>query len=314
MSNLDTSSEAVECAAARPEAGELESLATRYANLGGGLTVRRALPNRARRLIGAWCFLDHFGPLAVAGDSRLDVPPHPHIGLQTVTWLISGEVLHRDSLGNEQLIRPGQLNIMTAGHGIAHSEESPEAADDELHGAQLWLALPDRDRGCEPAFAHHAELPAKQAGEARVTVFAGEYDGLASPARLYSPVVGLELNIAADESLDLPLNAEFEHGILVLDGWLDCGRQRLDRGTLFYAAPGRRALTLEAKNGTRAIVVGGRPMEESVLLWWNFVARTGEEMRQAREDWQAGDRFGTVEGYPGQRLEAPELSTRLRSG
>lgn len=313
MSNLDRSGEAVQCAAGRAEAGELESLATRYAELGGGMTVRRALPNRGRRLIGAWCFLDHFGPFKVAGGSRLDVPPHPHIGLQTVTWLVSGEVLHRDSLENEQLIRPGQLNLMTAGRGIAHSEESPDGASGELHGVQLWLALPDRDRGCEPAFHHHAKLPATESGAARLTVFAGAHGDLESPARVYSPVVGMELDVAADDNLDLPLNPGFEHGILVLDGALNCGRQRLDRGTLFYAAPGRRALALEARGGTRAIVVGGEPMHESVLLWWNFVARSASEMREAREDWEAHRRFGPVSRYPGERLNAPELSARLKS-
>src|SRR5690606_19665891 len=148
-----------------------------------GQSVRRALPRKGRRTVGSWCFADHIGPSVVDGSPGLGIGPHPHIGLQTVTWLLSGEVLHRDSLGSEQLIRPGQLNLMSAGNGVAHSEESPAGAGGELHGIQLWVAQPERTRHGEPAFEHHASLPQVEQDSALVTVLVGEFGGVASQAR-----------------------------------------------------------------------------------------------------------------------------------
>ena len=151
----------------------------------GDIEVRRLLPLRHRRSVGAWCFVDHYGPMSVDGVAGMQVPPHPHIGLQTVTWLLDGNVLHRDSLGSEQMIRPGQLNLMTAGRGIAHSEESPGEHDPRLHGVQLWLALPEAQRQVAPAFEHHAELPVAGLAGFEVTVFAGSLAGAQSPATVF---------------------------------------------------------------------------------------------------------------------------------
>ena len=170
-------------------APEAERTMARLARV-GDIEVRRLLPLRRRRSVGAWCFVDHYGPMSVDGVAGMQVPPHPHIGLQTVTWLIEGGVLHRDSLGSEQMIRPGQLHLMTAGHGIAHSEESPDGHDPGLHGVQLRLALPEADRQVAPAVQHPAELPVTGLGGLRATAFAGALAGVRSPARVYSPLVG----------------------------------------------------------------------------------------------------------------------------
>src|SRR6201981_3763910 len=175
-----------------PDAAEAELTEARLARV-GDVEVRRLLPLRRRRSVGAWCFVDHYGPMSVDGVAGMQVPPHPHIGLQTVTWLLEGNVLHRDSLGSEQMIRPGQLNLMTAGHGIAHAEESPEDHDPGLHGVQLWLGLPDAHRQVAPDFEHHAELPALRLGGLDATVFAGSLADVTSPARVFSGVVGAEL-------------------------------------------------------------------------------------------------------------------------
>src|SRR6202042_2356257 len=174
------------------EKNALELTEARNARV-GDMTVRRLLPLRLRRSVGAWCFIDHYGPMDVDGVTGMLVPPHPHIGLQTVTWLLAGNVLHRDSLGSEQMIRPGQLNLMTAGRGIAHAEESPPEHDPVLHGVQLWVALPDATRHVSPAFEHHPQLPTTRVGDFAVRVFMGELAGARSDATAFSPIVGAEL-------------------------------------------------------------------------------------------------------------------------
>jgi len=283
-----------------------ERIATRDAVLGAGMTIRRALPSRQRRMIGAWCFLDHFGPVDVSRGDGLRVGPHPHIGLQTVTWPLQGEILHRDTLGYTQLIRPGQLNVMTAGRGIAHSEESPGARPPGLHGAQLWIALPDADRHCEPAFDHHPRLPVLQRDGVTITLLAGAALGERSPAKIYSPLVGLDLAMPGAAATALPLQPEFEYGVLVLEGEVSVEDESLAIGTLLYLGCGRGALRLRASAAARALLVGGKPFGEEVLLWWNFVARTKTEISAAQADWEAS-RFGEVRGYPGERLPAPPL-------
>src|ERR1700735_5581948 len=231
----------------------------------GDMTVRRLLPLRLRRSVGAWCFVDHYGPMSVDGMAGMQVPPHPHIGLQTVTWLLSGNVLHRDSLGSEQLIRPGQLNLMTAGRGIAHSEESPAEHDPLLHGVQLWVALPDASRHIEPAFAHHPELPVTGVGGFVATVFAGSLAGARSPARMFSEIVGAELAAPRDASGAVALAPAHEHVIFAATG----------------AGPGRERVAVSAPAGSRLFLLGGRPLGERLLLWWNLVARTPEEIEAA---------------------------------
>jgi len=292
---------------AGPRQPVMQRIATRDAVLGAGMTIRRALPGRHRRMVGAWCFLDHFGPVDVSRGAGLRVGPHPHIGLQTVTWPLEGEIVHRDSLGCLQPIRPGQLNLMTAGRGISHSEESPAHRPPGLHGAQLWIALPDANRDCEPAFDHHAELPVLRRDDVTITVLLGEAFGERSPGKIYSPLVGIDLTTQGDAGTRVPLQPGFEYGALVLQGGVLLEDEPLAIGTFLYLGCGRESLRLRASAAARVLLIGGEPFGEEVLLWWNFVARTRVEIEAARSDWEAGRRFGEVRGYPGGRLAAPPL-------
>jgi quercetin 2,3-dioxygenase len=276
----------------------------------GDLTVRRLLPLRLRRSVGAWCFIDHYGPMSVDGVTGMAVPPHPHIGLQTVTWLLSGNVLHRDSLGSEQMIRPGQLNLMTAGRGIAHAEESPLEHDPELHGVQLWVALPEASRLTEPEFEHHPELPFLQADGLMITVFMGDLAGIHSPATTFSRLLGAELSARRDVQTRLALNPDFEHVIFVADGAAEVAGAGLRPGQLLYLPTGHDAVGLAAPNGSTMLLLGGVPLGERLLMWWNFVARTPQEIQAAVTDWDAG-RFGDVGGYAGDPLKAPPLRSDL---
>jgi len=284
----------------------IQRIATRDAVLGESMVIRRALPTRQRRMVGAWCFLDHFGPVDVSKGDGMRVGPHPHIGLQTVTWPLQGEILHRDSLGCVQTIRPGQLNVMTAGHGIVHSEESPRDRPPSLHGAQLWIALPGTDRHCEPAFDHHPQLPVLERDGVVITLLAGEAFGERSPARLYTPLIGLDLALAESSSTLLPLRPDFEYGVMMLQGEASIEREQLAIGAFLYLGCGRARLHVQSGGSARVLLVGGLPFGEEVLLWWNFVARTSAEISAARADWEA-HRFGEVRGYPGARLTAPPL-------
>ena len=281
-------------------------LPTRDAVLGEGMTIRRALPHRERRLIGAWCFLDHFGPVATAGGDGLRVGPHPHSGLQTFSWPLAGEILHRDSLGYEQLIRPGQVNLMTAGRGISHSEESPRQRSPWLHGAQLWIALPESERHCDPAFAHYDDLPVLERGGFRITVLAGEALGEQAPTRVFSPLVGLDLSCAEQAATTLALCPEFEYGVLVLAGEAGVAGHALPPGRLLYLGSGRQRLAVRSAGEARLLLIGGLPFAEEILMWWNFVGRSRGELVRAVDDWNAAhERFGAVRGYAGERLPAP---------
>jgi quercetin 2,3-dioxygenase len=284
----------------------LEITAARLARV-GDLTVRRLLPLRLRRSVGAWCFVDHYGPQSVDGVTGMLVPPHPHIGLQTVTWLLAGNVLHRDSLGSEQMIRPGQLNLMTAGRGIAHAEESPAVHDPVLHGVQLWVALPETSRHVAPAFEHHGELPAARLGGFRATVFMGELAGATSDATAFSPIVGAELTAAAAPArCVLPLQPEFEHVLFAVAGSAEANGVALEPGQLLYLPPDREQALLVAPEGSCVLLLGGVPLGEQLLMWWNFVARTPDEIAAATASWGAGE-FGAVGGYQGEPLRAPAL-------
>jgi len=295
----------------QPSAAAVEEVAPILADL-GAITVRRLLPRKARRLVGPWCFLDVFGPVKQAGLKPMDVPPHPHIGLQTVTWLFAGDALHRDSLGSEARAVPGSLNLMTAGRGIAHSEETPSDAAGAVHGVQLWIALPGAHRDTAPAFNHYAERPHVDVPGGRVTVILGRMWEVSPPGRTFSPLIGAE--IAADRAprVVVPLDPSFEHAVVPIDSGLALEERALASDTLYYLGTGRDeiCLTVEPGRRPRALLLGGAPLGESVLMWWNFVARTAEEIVSAREDWQAGRRFGEVRGYPGQRLEAPAYVAR----
>lgn len=355
MTNLDAAPAEVLCDD-RPapgtavEPGSIEVLEARDVPLGGprAMTVRRTLPQRRRSFIGAWCFVDHYGPDDVSLTGGMRVPPHPHTGLQTVSWLFSGEVEHRDSLGTHAFVRPGQLNLMTAGRGISHSEDSTEATT-VLHGVQLWTVLPEVSRDTEPDFEHHVPDPvALPEGELRV--FLGSLAGAQSPVRTFSPLLGAELVLRAGASQTFEVDPAFEHGVLVDTGAAAVGTDRTaavggpavgaSSAELLYVAPGARSLTIHAADDgdLRVLVLGGRPLGEQIVMWWNFIGRDHEEVARARAQWQeqigaddavvaAADgvpadvrtlasqpmdrsgtsRFGVVGGHPHAPLPAPPM-------
>jgi redox-sensitive bicupin YhaK (pirin superfamily) len=282
--------------------------------LGRYTTVRRLLPQRPRRMVGAWCFVDQFGPDDVENRPGMQIAPHPHTGLQTVTWLVRGEILHRDSLGSLQLIRPGQLNLMTSGHGIAHSEESPPEHPPVMQGLQLWIALPDDARHGPARFEHHPAMPSADVDGLTITVIVGSFAGVSSPAVVHSPLVGVELTTAGGARSAFTLDPGFEYAVLALDGAATVDGDAVEPGGLLYLGEGKTALTVETDAPARLFLIGGEPFEEPLVMWWNFVARTDEEIRRAREDWMAERRFGAVRGFAGDRLPAPALpTTRLKS-
>ena len=275
--------------------------------LGESTVVRRLLPNLGRRLVGAWCFVDHYGPDDIANEPGMQVPPHPHIGLQTVSWLLNGEVHHRDSLGSDQLIRPGELGLMTAGAAITHAEQSPVAHPALLHGVQLWVALPDAERTVAPAWGHHASLPVQRDQGMTATVILGELGGASSPGHIHSPLLGVDVALEAGAEALVPLEAEFEHAVLVMSGWAEVDGAQLTPGAMIYLGCARRDLKLASTTGARVLLIGGVPFEEEIVMWWNFVARSNDEIMTAREEWMTGSTFGDVAGYDGYRLPAPGL-------
>jgi quercetin 2,3-dioxygenase len=312
MSNLEPSPHETPCGGRTGVAAEpvRELLEGRPVVLGGprAMSVTRTLPNRGRRMVGAWCFVDYYGPDDLGGSAGMQVAPHPHTGLQTVSWLIAGEVLHRDSVGSLQLVTPGQLNLMTAGHGISHSEESPADRSPILHGVQLWTALPDRDRHVDPHFEHHPDLPTLSDSGVSVAVIMGELGDASSPAEVYSPLVGAEAVLEPGADTRLPLRPNWEYAALGLVGEVDVDGVVLSPGPLLYLGVGRSDLTLRSDPGGRVLLIGGEPFEEHLVMWWNFVGRSGEEIADYAEQWNGeSDRFGAVVGYDGARLEAPPL-------
>jgi redox-sensitive bicupin YhaK (pirin superfamily) len=274
--------------------------------------VQRTLPQRQRSLIGAWCFVDHYGPVR----ARMDVPPHPHTGLQTVSWLFSGEVEHRDSAGVHALVRPGELNLMTAGAGICHSEVSVES-DAVLHGVQLWVALPDSDRDTGRGFAHYVPEPISLPG-AVARVFLGELAGSRSPVPTFTPLLGAQIDLDANTELHLDVDPAFEHGVLCDAGTVTMSGTTLEVADLGYRGPGSATVQLRnvGDQPARVVLLGGTPFTEELLMWWNFVGRDHDEIVGYRQLWENADaRFGAVEGYRGPvtRLPAPPLPTaRLR--
>ena len=265
----------------------VEILTPREVPLGGlrAMTVRRTLPQRERTLIGAWCFLDHYGPDLVTETGGMSVAPHPHTGLQTVSWLFTGEIEHRDSAGNHALVRPGELNLMTAGHGISHSEVStPETTT--LHGAQLWVALPDHARDTAPGFDHYAP-PAVGGDGWTVRVFLGSLLGSTSPVATATPLLGAELLLEPGASLGVDVDAAYEHGVLVDTGSVNLDGTGVAKDGLAYVPPGLSRISLRAgADGGRLLLLGGPPFGEPIVMWWNFVGRTHEEVVAYREAWQ----------------------------
>jgi quercetin 2,3-dioxygenase len=288
-----------------PEAAKkpiMQKIATRTAHIGENLTIRRALPSADRRMIGAWCFFDHFGPLNL-NTSGLNIAPHPHMGLQTFTWTLHGDILHRDSLGSEQIIQPGQVNLMTSGYGISHSEES--LPDTTLHGVQLWIALPDSERNRAPDFIHYEKISVVNHDGLAIHILAGELLGVSAPTKVYTPLAGFALQAQQDTETVLPLNPSFEYGILPLIGTVEIENESIDENTLLYLGCNRTQLSVKMKKGNYALIIGGEPFEEEILMWWNFVARSENELREAIHSWEQHERFGEVIGYQGDRLNAP---------
>jgi quercetin 2,3-dioxygenase len=300
-------------------AAGLELLLPRDVPLGGprAMPVQRVLPNKHRHFIGAWCFADAFGPTSLVARPGMDVPPHPHTGLQTWSWLVDGAIEHRDSAGFTHTVRPGGLNIMTAGRGISHSEYS-SADTDVLHGVQLWTVLPSGERGREPWFDGLDSVPTAQlAPGVTASVFVGEHAGASSQVGAYTPLLGVELRMLAGSEVWLELRSGFEHGVLALTSGLTVEDVPVGRGSMAYAAPGREAVIVSAAHDAVAILIGGEPFPEEVVMFWNFIGTDHDEVAAARDEWmrerdsgaRARPRFGTVVDDANPALAAPRLPT-----
>jgi len=303
----------------------VQLIVPREVPLGGprSMTVRRTLPARERSFVGAWCFVDHYGPDDVSAGGGMDVAPHPHSGLATVSWLFSGEVEHRDSLGTVAMVRPGEVHLMTAGRGISHSEVSTPATS-VLHGAQLWLVLPSAVADVEPRFEHYVPSLLEVASGVRAQVFVGSLWGSTSPVRVETPLVGAEVVLDAGASVVLPVPDGFEVAVLVDTGSVTVGSVTVGsvtvaRGELGVVGAGRHPAgvsVVAGAEGARVLVLGGEPFGEEVVMWWNFIGRSHDDVVAMREAWEGGPgRFGSVPGYSGavSRIPAPALpGVRLR--
>ena len=292
MSNLEEkpSETWMECdavALGQEVAPAVELIAAREVPLGGprAMTVHRTLPSRQRTMIGAWCFADHYGPSPVSETGGMVVPPHPHTGLQTVSWLFEGEIEHRDSVGSHAFVRPGVLNLMTAGRGISHSEVST-ARTTSLHGVQLWVALPSASRDTAPFFESH-EAVRLRIGDAEIAVFVGELGGASVGATTFSPLVAAEILLPAGGRAELPVRPDFEYGVLVDAGPVAVDGVTVARTELAYTGLGRERIVLGAGDEpVRVVLIGGVPLDEQILMWWNFVGRSHEEIVAYRAQWQ----------------------------
>ena len=273
----------------------LEQIPSRSTTL-GDLPIRRVLPVRGKRMIGAWCFLDRYGPLSFSDGRPMDVAAHPHIGIQTVSYLLDGEVVHYDSLGYEALLRPEGVNVMTSGGGIAHAEVTPAVNRGSLSGVQLWVAMTNALRNGRPSFEHTSEVARDESRGSITRAFMKT-----------ETLIGTDVQLYARSDITLRLRADFEYGFLLLDGNVQIEDEQLDDRTLYYAPPGRTDISLRTRSGARLLLLGGPPFPEKIVMWWNFVARAAEEIRAAREAWERGDRFGVVAGYGGPRIAAPDL-------
>lgn len=269
------------------------------------IEVRRNLPHAQLRRVGAWVFLDHFGPTKMV--EGMQVAAHPHTGLQTVTWPFQGRVEHNDSVGSRQILQPGELNLMTAGHGVAHSERSL-AGTDALHAVQLWLALPRQLSDCQPSFEHHSNLPRFVHDGVSVTVFIGELAGHKSPAITHTPLVGAELAFAGRGSIELELNSTWEHAVLAVEGDIEVQGQLVQQNSLAYVAPQTSVIKIGSEKTSKVILIGGEPFSEPIFMWWNFIGRSHAEIVEMRNQWNARDgRFGEVVDSLGGWIPAPEL-------
>lgn len=270
-------------------------------DLGGGFAVRRVLPSAKRRMVGPFIFLDHFGPMDVPPGGGMEVRPHPHIGLATVTYLFDGGIFHRDSLGYAQAIRPGDVNWMTAGSGIVHSERTePEmrATGFRMHGVQTWVALPKAHEEAAPAFEHvqAARLPSWDEGGAALRLIVGTYAGRTAPTSHFSPIFYVGVELVAGEKL--VVSAEYaERAVYVADGTLAIGDRRLDTGDLAVLSAGQPVEAVGGADGAKAMLLGGAPIDGPRHIWWNFVSSSKDRIEKAKADWRE-QRFGKVPGDP----------------
>ncbi|WP_460465446.1 pirin family protein [Arthrobacter pigmenti] len=294
MSNTEVAPRELLCGAAKPSS-DVEILVPRDVPLGGprAMNVRRTLPQRQKSLIGAWCFLDHYGPDDVAESGGMRVPRHPHTGLQTVSWLFTGEVEHRDTAGYHAIVRPGELNLMTAGYGISHSEFSTEQTQ-VLHGAQLWTALPEQARHTTPGFEHYRPEPVTGDGWV-MRVFLGSLAGSVSPVATHTALLGAEILLDAGTEVNLDLETGYEHGVLLDAGDLVVNGHEVAKDHLAYLPIGNDSLALKSGGEpVRALLIGGEPLGEQIVMWWNFVGRSHEEIVEYRTKWQ--QEIGVDEG------------------
>jgi hypothetical protein len=274
----------------------------------GGFTVRRSLPAPARRLIGPFIFFDHIGPARFPAGEGISVRPHPHIALATITYLLEGEIVHRDSLGNEQPIRPGDVNWMLAGRGIVHSERSsPElrASGSALHGLQTWVALPVEREEDEPRFEHHdtSALPVWTGPGVECRVIAGTAYGLRAPTGVLSPTLYVHARLGVDTTL--PVDDEHEErAVYVLRGLVECEGRAFGEGTMVVLRPGP-GVSLHAVAEADVVLVGGAPLVGARHIWWNFVSSSEERIERAKADWQQG-RFPKVPGDDKEFIPLPQ--------
>lgn len=283
---------------------KLEVIPSRPSYL-GALAIRRALPVRERRTIGPWCFLDRYGPLTFSDATPMDALPHPHIGIQTVSWLLDGELEHYDSLGYDSIVRAGGVNVMTAGRGIAHAERTPSSNSGRLDGVQLWVALPDESRNVAPSFEHAAEVPRIDLPGGHASVFIGAAAGAESPVTRHSGMLGAEIRCHPGAATGLDLERGYEHGIFVAAGDAEIEGMPLEVNTLYFAPAGRAGLELRSREGATILLIGGTPLASPIVIWWNFVARSAAEIAAAREAWESGTGFDPVVGHEGPRVPAP---------
>jgi redox-sensitive bicupin YhaK (pirin superfamily) len=274
----------------------------------GGFSVRRVLPSARRRLVGPFIFFDHMGPAQLPVGTGLDVRPHPHIGLATVTFLFEGEIVHRDSLGSVQAIRPGDINWMVAGRGIVHSERSSPPARAQgvrLHGLQCWVALPLEHEEARPSFQHHdrAVLPAVQLPGAQLDVLVGSAYGAHSPVRVLSPTLYVHARLAAGARL--PVDGDYQdRAIYVVEGSVTCDERSFESGTMVVLRSGVRT-TIGCSGPARVMIVGGDRLTGERHVWWNYVASSLARIEQAKEDWKNG-RFPRVPGDEMEFIPLPE--------
>ena len=298
-----------------PEAGDALSceaiahvIVPRTVDLGDGFTVRRALPSIQTRMVGPFIFFDHFGPAEFRAGNGLDVRPHPHIGLATVTYLFDGEIMHRDSLGTAAPIRPGEVNWMTAGRGIVHSERTgPEkrAAGGPIHGLQMWVALPQAKEEIEPGFAHHTidQFPLVRDDKTFVRVVVGSLYGAKSPVPTMHETIFANALLRAGATLPLDADHE-ERALYVVDGTVEIAGDKFEAGRLLVFKPGDR-VTIKAATDAHFVIVGGAPMDGPRHIWWNFVSSRKERIEQAKAEWTAGH-FGKVPGDEIEFIPLPE--------